>query len=73
MSEWKPSNMVPKSSGLYIGVVIPDDGPDYPPYVTLIYFYKNSWSHYDLVGDEPYPLANGETISHWMPLPEPPK
>ncbi len=58
--EWiNVEDMLPKQGGLYLGA-INDEEVD-----LFFYFEKNEWQYY-------HGLETTQ-VTHWMPLPEPPK
>ena len=63
MSEWIPvSERVPEEDGAVLGC-LPSADPDKPLLMVVWYDPSFGWSLF----------PKGWRVSHWMPLPEPPK
>lgn len=69
MSEWQPIETAPKD-GTWIAVISREGGMDFKPVTAC--FCKGLWMEVDHVldGKVDYDVWN---VTHWMPLPEPPK
>ena len=70
MSEWRPRETAPKDGKPFLGLCIDSNGYYGPPRYTAQQVY---WRESKGPSGGMFVSLTGAPLSHWMPLPEPPK